>query len=113
VTTPYGSRTEGFWVGMTLVCRPIPFVRFMPSLETWLKATAISHGTTLEHGRVFPHSPALWNPAKPDLVENVQKNYCSILFVGREAEAAVRPSSNAAIIPAHECGGLSPRFGKY
>jgi len=31
---------------MTLVCRPTPFVRFMHSLETWLKTTPVSHGTT-------------------------------------------------------------------
>jgi hypothetical protein len=66
----------------------------------------------LEHGRVFAHSPALWNPAKRDLVENVQKNYPLILFVRRKAEISVLPVGSAAFIPAHNCGGLSPQVSK-
>jgi hypothetical protein len=51
---------------MALVCRPIPFGSC--TAARYAQATAVSHGTTLEHGRVFPHSPALWDPAKRDLV---------------------------------------------
>ncbi len=59
---------------MTLVCRPIPFVRFMHSSEARSSNCCIAWHD-FEHGRVFTHSPALWNPAKRDLVDNVQKNY--------------------------------------
>jgi hypothetical protein len=47
-----------------------------------LKTTSVSHGTTLQHGRVFTHGPSPWNPSKRDSVENVQKNYTSILLHG-------------------------------
>ena len=65
---------------MTLVCRPTPFVRFMHASELALTATGVSHGTILQHGRVFTHGPAPWNPAKRDSVENVLKNYSDILL---------------------------------
>jgi hypothetical protein len=45
-----------------------------------LTTTSVSHGTTLEHGRVFTHGPAPWNPSKRDSVENVQKNYSRFLW---------------------------------
>jgi hypothetical protein len=47
-----------------------------------LTATGISHGTILQHGRVFTHVPTPWNPAKRDSVENVHKNYSDILLYG-------------------------------
>jgi hypothetical protein len=59
---------------LTLVCRPTPFVRGVAQKRARLKTTSVSHGTTLEHGRVFTHSPTLWNPAKRDPVENVHMN---------------------------------------
>jgi hypothetical protein len=43
---------------MTSVCRPTPIVRFNHMGETWLKATHVSVGTTLEHGSILP--PALY-----------------------------------------------------
>jgi hypothetical protein len=67
---------------MTLVCRPTPFVRFMHGSRAKLTATGVSHGTILEHGRVFTHGPTPWNPAKRDSVENVHKNYSDILLYG-------------------------------
>jgi hypothetical protein len=39
-----------------------------------LKATDVSHGTTLEHGSIFTSGPTPENPPKRYLVANVQKN---------------------------------------
>ena len=64
---------------MTLVCRPTPFVRFMPMSETWLKATHALHGAILEHGSIFTPGPLPGNPPKRYLVENVHKNSQLIL----------------------------------
>ncbi len=47
-----------------------------------LIATGVSHGTILQHSRVFTHGPTPWNPAKRDSVENVHKNYSDILLYG-------------------------------
>ena len=67
---------------MTLVCRPTPSVRFMHRSEHCSKQLLSRMARLLEHGRVFPHGPAPWNPSKRDLVENVQKNYSGILLHG-------------------------------
>lgn len=66
---------------MTQVYRPTPTVRFMHTSEQPLKSNWCLTWHDLQHGRVFPHGPAPWNPAKRDSVENVQKNYLCILFV--------------------------------
>ena len=92
---------------MTLVCRPTLFVRSVAHQRAKLKAIGVSHGTILEHGGVFTHGPAPWNPAKRDSVENVQKNEQTILFVGRKAERAVLPAGSAACIPTHESRALA------
>jgi len=67
---------------MTPVFRPTPVVGFMRHPRAMLKTTSVSHGTIVEHGRVFPHGPKPGNPAKRDSVENVQKNYSGILLHG-------------------------------
>jgi hypothetical protein len=65
---------------MTPVCRPTPFVRFMPMSETRAqKSTHALHGTTLAHGSIFTSGPTPENPPKRSSVENVQKNYLSLL----------------------------------
>jgi hypothetical protein len=71
-----------------------------------LKATSVSHGTTVELGSIFTSGPAPGNPTKCYSVENVQKNYLSLLFVGRKAEMLVLPAGSAPFIPAHKCGAL-------
>ena len=72
MTTPHGSKPGAS--GLTLVCRPIPLVRFMPMSELALKATHALHGTVSEHGSIFPPGPVPGNLPKRYLVENVQKN---------------------------------------
>jgi hypothetical protein len=62
-----------------------------------LKTTSVSHGTTLEYGRVFTHGPSPWNPSKRDSVENVHKNCLFILFVVRKVETPVLRGSAARL----------------
>ena len=73
--------------------------------ELALTTTHVSVGTTLEHGRVFPHRPVRRNPAKRDLVVHVQKNCLSILFVRQKVEMPVLPAGSTPFITAHKCGG--------
>jgi hypothetical protein len=101
--------------GMTLVCRPTPFVRFMHRSELTLKATSVSHGTQnvgtlllLPSGTIYRRTPKQYS------VVRVQKNYFSLLFVQEKSGSAVHvlPAGSAAFIPRREHRGLSPRFGK-
>lgn len=85
----------GFWNDTGMSSHTIRSVHAQK--RALLKATSVSHGTTCEHGRVFPHSPVLWNPAKRDLVANVQENYGFILAVGRKAEMLVLLGSAARL----------------
>ncbi len=82
-----------------------------PHERAMLTTTHVSVGTIVEHGRVFTHRPARWNPAKRDSVANVQKNYVAILFVRRKAEIPSLPDGSAAFIPPSLDGGLPPRDG--
>jgi hypothetical protein len=77
VTTPCGSRAEGFWNDTGVSSHTNRSVH--PHQRAKLKATDVSDGTTCQHGRVFTRSPVLRNPAKRDLVANVQENYLPLL----------------------------------
>jgi tRNA C32,U32 (ribose-2'-O)-methylase TrmJ len=75
-----------------------------------LKATDVSHGTTLEHGSIFPSGPKPENPPKRYSVENVQKNYVSLLFgqaTSGNVDSTPLQRRNAAFIPMLERQGLS------
>jgi hypothetical protein len=65
------------------------------------KTTDVSDGTALEHGSIFTYSPVLWNPPKRYLVENVQKNYLSVLSAPAKSGNARNglPAGSAAFIP--------------
>jgi hypothetical protein len=108
VTTPYGSKLRAS--GLTLVCRPTPVVRFIHNSELALKATDVSDGTTCAHGRVFTRSPVLRNPAKRDLVANVQENYIPLLTRTCENGNEGWTFGSAAFIPMARSQGLSPRL---
>jgi hypothetical protein len=112
VTTPYGSRAEGFWNDAGVSSHTTRSVH--PHQRAQLKATDVSDGTALEHGSIFTHSPVLWNPPKCSSVENVQKNYLSLLSTPATSGKALNglPAGSAAFIPVAEARGLSPRFGK-
>jgi hypothetical protein len=56
-------------------------------------------------GMIYRETPKQYS------VVRVQKNYSSLLFL-YEKSGNVLPAGSAASIPTHECGGLSPRFGK-
>jgi hypothetical protein len=77
-----------------------------------LKATHVSHGTMYEHGRVFTHGPAPWNPSKRDLVENVQQNFLRILFVLRKAEIPILPAGRRHSFPCLKPGAFWSDLGK-
>jgi len=109
VTTPR-LQGKGFWNDPGVSSHTVRSVHTHQRAK--LRATDVSYGTSVEHGLVFPHGPAPWNPAKRDLVENVQENWCPILFVGRKTETPVLPAGSAAFITTHVCGGLLPRSGK-
>jgi len=48
--------------GMTLVCRPTPFVRFMHTSETKLTATCVAHGTAnVWYASAFTQGSLPWN----------------------------------------------------
>jgi hypothetical protein len=51
-----------------------------------LKATSVWHGTVFELGSIFTPGPVPENPPKCYAVENVQKNYLSLLFGERKVE---------------------------
>jgi hypothetical protein len=65
----------------------------MPSRETWLKTTPVSHGTTLEHGSIFPSDPTPENPPKRYFVENVQENSYLFFLRGAKVELLTPPHS--------------------
>jgi hypothetical protein len=74
-----------------------------------LKATDVSHGTTLEHGSIFPSGPTPENPPKRYSAENVQKNYVSLLFernTSGNVDSTPLQIRNAAFIPLLERQGL-------
>ena len=72
MTTPYGSRAEGFWNDSGVSSHTTRSVHAQKRDK--LKATSVSHGTCDELGSIFTHDPVSWNPPKRSLVENVQKN---------------------------------------
>jgi hypothetical protein len=97
---------------MTRVCRPTPFVRFIHTSELALTATDVSDGTTGEHVRVFPRSPVLQNPAKRDLVANVQENYLPLLTGTCANGNEGCTFGSAAFIPMDASQGSFVAFGK-
>jgi hypothetical protein len=96
---------------LTLVCRPTPFVLFIHTSELALKTTDVSDGTTREHGRVFTRSPVLRNPAKRDLVANVQENYIPVLTRTCENGNEGWMFGSAAFIPRAPNQGPFAAFG--
>jgi len=70
VTTPYGSRAEGFWNDVGVSSHTIRSVHAQQRDK--LKTTTVSHGTTLEHSSIFTSDPTPENPPKRYFVENVQ-----------------------------------------
>jgi hypothetical protein len=66
----------------------------------------------LEHGSIFTSSPLPENPPKRYCVENVQKNYLSLLFVEWKTEILVLPAGSAAYTLSTEVGSFTPRFRK-
>jgi hypothetical protein len=70
VTTPHGSRAWGFWIDTRVSSHTNRSVH--AHQRALLEATDVSHGTTLEHGRIFTSGPLPENPPKRDLVANVQ-----------------------------------------
>src|SRR2546421_8197455 len=63
---------RGFWIDAGVSSHTIRSVHTHQRAK--LRATDVLYGTIVERGRVFPHGPAPWNPAKHDSVENVQEN---------------------------------------
>jgi hypothetical protein len=51
--------------------------------------------------------------AKHDSLVRVQKNYPDILVESQKSGNACSAYGSVAFIPAHECGGLSPRSGNH
>ncbi len=92
-------QAEGFWNDAGVSSHTTRSVH--PHQRALLKATDVSDGTALEHGSIFTHSPVLWNPPKRYAVENVQKNYLSILSEPAKGGNAGNglPAGSAAFIP--------------
>jgi hypothetical protein len=100
---------------MTPVCRPTPFGRVhVHERAVAQKSTHALHGTTLTHGSIFTSSPRPENPPKRYAVENVQKNYLSLLSEAAKSGNADNclPACSAAFIPVAPRLGLSPQTGK-
>ena len=110
MTTPHGSCAGGFLNDMAVSSHGDSSVH--AHKRDRLKATSVSHGTTLERGSIFTRSPALWNPPKRYSVENVQKNYSSILSEDTKSGNCSPPAGGAAFKPRSNDRGLSPRLGK-
>jgi len=104
VTTPYGSRAEGYWNGTGVPSHTTHSVH-ATSASTAASATDISDGTALGHSSIFTHSPALWNPPKRYAVENVQWNYLVIPFEPAKSGNAgnALPVGSTAFIPVALC----------
>jgi len=71
----------------------------------------------LEHGSIFPSGPKPENPPKRYSVENVQRNYVSLLFernTSGNVDSTPLQIRNAAFIPMLERQGLEAQeSGKY
>jgi hypothetical protein len=75
-----------------------------------LKTIDVSRGTILEHGSIFTSGPKPENLPKRYSVENVQKNYVSLLFernTSGNVDSTPLQIRNAAFIPMLERQGLS------
>lgn len=78
MTTPYGSAPGRATNDAGVSSHTVRSVHTRkPSNAS--SATGVSYGTSVARGRVFTHSPALWNPPKRDSVANVQENEQTIL----------------------------------
>jgi hypothetical protein len=91
VTTPYGSRAEGFWNDAGVSSHTTRSVHAQQRDK--LKTTPVSHGTTSEHGSIFPSDPTPENPAKRSFVENVQENAYLFFLRGAKVELLTPPHS--------------------
>ena len=112
VTTPYGSRAEGFWNDTGMSSYTNCAVHATSARHT-SSATSVSHGTIFELGNIFTPEHASANPPKCSLVANVQKNYQLFLVVGEKRKYQFCLKAARMRITVHECAGLAPRFVKY
>ena len=85
----------------------------MPESLARAQNNSCMHGTTLEHGSIFPSGPQPVNPPKRYVVANVQQNYHSLLFVERKTEIPVCLRTARLLSPRLCVGGFTPRFGKF
>jgi len=100
VTTPYGSRAEGFWNDTGVSSHTNR--SFHAHERAMLKATHALHGTTDTRGSIFTPGPTPENPPKRYCVANVQKNYISLLFERNKSgtvDTTPLHIRNAAFIP--------------
>jgi hypothetical protein len=98
--------------GMTLVCRPTPTVRFMPMSEQSSKQLMHCMARFLNAVAFLPlalrqgtRRNAIWLQTCKRTVESLAQDRTNVQCF------SARPCG-AASIPAHECGGFTPRFGK-
>ena len=109
VTTPYGSRAEGFWNDT--------------GVSSHTDRSVHAHQRAQRHPQLMYRMARLWNTEaflplalcqrihRNAMLLKTCKRTLSLLFVERKTEM-VLPLGSAAFIPAHTCEGLSPRFGK-
>jgi hypothetical protein len=77
-------QAEGFWNDAGVSSHTVRSVH--THQRALLKTTDVSYGTIVERGSIFTPGPVPENPPKRYLVENVQENYLSLLFVERKVE---------------------------
>src|ERR1700682_4869608 len=111
VTTPHASRGWGFWIDTGVSSHTDSSGRRTPVRQA--QTTGVSHGiSNVGYVTAFTRGNDLPRNAPSSIQVFVYKRTTHpFFFCMRKAEMCCLRAARMRI-PTHECGGLSPRFGK-